>query len=303
MKRVVVLELPGMLETSVSLSRDVIRTANRIAEALHQPVPFALETVSQPGSSAVMPDLLIVPGLGCSDASGVATTLESPLGRAAVESISAAYAGGAVVASSCAGVALLAEAGILDGRQAATSWFLRPALARRYPRVRFVADAIIVDDGQCVTGGAAMAQGELMLALTLRYAGAEIADLCARYLLLDNRRSQQPYISISALAVADGLLAKADAWVRDNLQRAFSMSELADAIGTTQWTLARRLKRTFGISTSRFVQQIRAEEASRRLAQGARFDEAAYAVGFADPSALRRLLGRLQAGFAKPRRT
>lgn len=65
--------------------------------------------------------------------------------------------------------------------------------------------------------------------------------------------------------------------------------------GTTQWTLARRFQRVCGLSPSRFVQQLRAEEASRRLAQGARFDETAYAVGFSDPSALRRMLKRLAA--------
>ncbi|MBS2017428.1 MAG: AraC family transcriptional regulator [Deltaproteobacteria bacterium] len=64
----------------------------------------------------------------------------------------------------------------------------------------------------------------------------------------------------------------------------------------SSWTLARRLQRVCGLSPSRFVQQLRAEEASRRLARGARFDETAYAVGFSDPSALRRMLGRLEAG-------
>lgn len=295
MKRVVILELPGMLATSLSLTRDVLGTANRVALALKQPAPFEWENWLYRSDAAAKPDLLIVPGLGCTDASELAAALESPTVREAVRTIATLHAAGTVVASSCAGVALLAEAGVLDGRRAATSWFLRPAMVQRYPRVRFIEGAMLIDDGRCVTGGAALAQGEVMLTLVLRHAGAEVANLCARYLLLDNRRSQQPYVSISALALSDELLARADAWARINLARPFSMDELAEAAGTTQWTLARRFQRVCGLSPSRFVQQLRAEEASRRLAQGARFDETAYAVGFSDPSALRKMLKRLTA--------
>jgi AraC-like DNA-binding protein len=43
-----------------------------------------------------------------------------------------------------------------------------------------------------------------------------------------------------------------------------------------------------------FVNHIRREEALRLLAGGSRFDQAAYAVGYSDPSALRRLLGRVR---------
>ncbi|KAI9018954.1 hypothetical protein DFJ74DRAFT_200207 [Hyaloraphidium curvatum] len=62
------------------------------------------------------------------------------------------------------------------------SWFLHPTLARRYPDVRFVPDAMVVDDGSCLTGAAAMAQGDVMLALVRRVASPEIADLTARCL-------------------------------------------------------------------------------------------------------------------------
>jgi transcriptional regulator GlxA family with amidase domain len=133
-----------------------------------------------------------------------------------------------------------------------------------------------------------------MLAVVRRFAGPDVAAMCARYLLLDVRRSQQPYVAIAALALGDAQLARADAWIRSQVGRTFALDELAAAVGSTPWTLARRFQRVCGMSPSRYVQQVRAEEARRRLAEGARFEEAAYAVGFADPSALRRLLRRLE---------
>lgn len=295
MPRVSVVSLPGMLATSVSLTHDVLQTANRIAVALRRPAPFDLAPpLSEPehGQEA----LCIVPGLGCTDEDELDLLLSTRQARSVVQRLAKVHAAGAMMASSCAGVALLAEAGLLDGRRAATSWFLLPALAQRYPEVRFVKGAMLIEDGRCLTGGAALAQGEVMLALTARYAGPDVADLCARYLLLDNRRSQQPYVSAAALILSDELLVQAERWVRAHLSHPFRLADLAEALGTTPWTLARRFQRVCGTSPSRFVQQLRAEEAGRRLALGARFDETAYALGYSDPSAMRRMLKRLGNG-------
>lgn len=295
MPRVSIVSLPAMLATSVSLTHDVLRTANRIAMALRRPAPFVLApALSEPGPGEEA--LWIVPGLGCTDAHELEALLSTRPVRSTVQRLARAHAAGALVASSCAGVALLAEAGLLHGRRATTSWFLRPALAQRYPEVRFVEGAMLIEDGRCLTGGAALAQGEVMLALTARFAGPDVADLCARYLLLDNRRSQQPYVSAAALILSDELLIQAERWVRAHLSRPFRLAELAEGLGTNPWTLARRFQRVCGTSPSRFVQQLRAEEARRRLAQGARFDETAYALGYSDPSAMRRMLKRLSSG-------
>src|SRR5262249_23025394 len=52
------------------------------------------------------------------------------------------------VCSVCVGSFLLAEAGILDGRRAATHWKHAPLLASSYPAVTVEPDAIFVRDGR-----------------------------------------------------------------------------------------------------------------------------------------------------------
>ena len=131
-----------------------------------------------------------------------------------------------------------------------------------------------------------------MLALVARLAGFEIADLTARYLLLDNRRSQADSRLVRPLVAGDPLLAEAERWARARLSKGFSIPDLAAAVGTTSRTLARRLVQACGMSPIAFVNHIRREEALNLLAGGNRFDQVAYAVGYSDASALRRLLGR-----------
>ena len=50
------------------------------------------------------------------------------------------------IGSVCSGAYVLAEAGVLDGRRAATHWRRTDDFRRRYPRVRVEADAIFVRD-------------------------------------------------------------------------------------------------------------------------------------------------------------
>lgn len=298
MHRVELIEFPESLACSVALTRDLIRTANRIALTLGHAPPFAGSEGRVASRAGTPPGVLILPGMGCIDEAELTRFLASAAAQRAVERVRAAAAAGALLVSSCAGVALLAEAGVLDGRRATTSWFLMPVLARRYPRVRFLPADMVVEDGPCLTGGAALAQGDVMLALLRRIASPSVADLTGRYLLLDQRRSQTPYLSVSALAGNDPLLQRAEAWIRGNLPRAFDVAELAAALGLTPWTLARRVRATTGLSPTRMVDRLRADEARRRLAGGERIGEIARDLGYTDPSALRRLLKR--AGAAAP---
>ena len=53
--------------------------------------------------------------------------------------------------SICTGAFVLAEAGLLDGRWAATHWLHAGMLAQRYPAVRVDADVLYIDEGRVLT--------------------------------------------------------------------------------------------------------------------------------------------------------
>lgn len=138
-----------------------------------------------------------------------------------------------------------------------------------------------------------MAQMDLMLAVVGRFAGPSLAKACASYLLLDERRSQVPFMAITYLSGHDPRIARAEKWVRDNIARDFTIDELAEAIGLAPRTFARRIAAACGVSPIQFVQRIRLETA-RSLLETTRLsvEQIARQVGYAEASTLRRLIRR-----------
>ena len=278
-------------------THDVMATANRISGTEKRALPFEVSTIRcgprRNSAELRRAELIITPGLGTASADELDGKLKSPACRRAAGMLAEAFESGAALAASCASTFLLAETGLLDGRRATTTWWLAPVFRRRYPKVDLVTDQIVVADWPIATGGAAMAQMDLMLAVVSRFAGPNLAKACANHLLLDERRSQAPFMAVTYLAGQNPSMAKAESWVRANIARDFGMDELAEAVALAPRTFARRVAATCGITPIQFVQRIRVETA-RYLLETTRLsvDEIARKVGYAEPSTLRRLIRR-----------
>jgi len=292
MVRVGVFAGSRVMATSLAVTTDVLGAANRVCEQLGRPQPFHV----QQGAGSVREaagslDCLIVPGLGVVSQSELERALASDEGRLAIETIRMTHG---VVASSCASSFLVAESGVLNGRRATTSWFLAPLFAQRYPAFRLDADQVVAEDGPVITGGAAMAQMDVMLRVVGRFAGEDVARLCARYLLADERRSQAGYVTLSSFTASDASLLKAEAWIRANLSRGeVTVDEIAGVCGLHPKTFYRRLLAVTGLAPSRFVQRVRLEVATDLLRDTQlSVEEVAMRVGYADASTLRRIVRR-----------
>lgn len=296
MARAIVLDLPGRMDSSFAITLDALRTANLLSRGSGRAEPFAIVVVKtgRPVRETFGPDdIVIVPGLGAITEEALDIRLSSPPVRRAMALLKAARQAGATLAASCASTFVLAEAGLLAGRRATTTWWLAPIFRRRYPDVTLMTEQIVVADWPVATAGAAMAQMDLMLAIIAKVGGARLAGTAARYLLLDARRSQAPYMAITFLAGQDDRVARAESWLRDNLDRDVAMDDLAAAAGLTPRTFARRLTAVCGLSPVRFAQRVRTEVAVTLLqTTSLGFDEIARRVGYAEPSTLRRLIKR-----------
>jgi transcriptional regulator GlxA family with amidase domain len=236
------------------------------------------------------PDWVVLPAPGTKMPEPLLQALARRDAREAMEQLHTWHARGARIAAACIGGFLLAESGLLDGHEATTTWWLGPLFRQRYPAVQLDETRMLVPSGDFVTAGAAM--GHLELALWLvRQASPALADLAARYLLVDSRPSQAPYMIPVHLAQADPLVQRFEQWARGRLHEGFSLEAAADALATSKRTLQRRIEAVLGKSPLSYFQDLRVERAVHLLRTSHQDIEAIAAeVGYADGVTLRTLL-------------
>lgn len=84
------------------------------------------------------------------------------------------------VASVCTGAALLARAGLLDGRRATSNKAVFSWVRTQGPRVLWVPEARWVEDGRCWTSSGVSAGIDMALAMVARFVGGQEAEALAR---------------------------------------------------------------------------------------------------------------------------
>jgi transcriptional regulator GlxA family with amidase domain len=202
------------------------------------------------------------------------------------------WQGGAVLATYGAGSFLLGEAGLLDGRVAATSWWLERQFRERYPRARLETSELIVDDERIVSAGAAALLLYLVVKLIERFMSPGIALRTVRATQIDlGHAVHSPYLHERYEAGRDDPLVNAARYrMQQSLAQAPAVAALAAELGISQSTLIRRFKRTLGVSPQMFLQGLRVE-AARQWLETSRLplDEIIARVGYSDVSSFTRL--------------
>lgn len=236
------------------------------------------------------PDWVIVPALNTGRPELLVPALERRDVGQAKERLREWHAAGARIGASCIGTFLLAETGLLDRKEATTTWWLAPLFRQRYPNVLLDESRMLVPSDLGATAGAAM--GHLDLALWLiRQASPELSLLVSRYLLADLRSLQAAFIIPNHLAQADPLIQRFERWARDHLKEGFSLQQAADALATSARTLQRRCEAVLGKSPLSYFQDLRVERAQGLLrGTGLDIDAIAAEVGYVDGATLRTLL-------------
>jgi transcriptional regulator GlxA family with amidase domain len=308
--RLHVLALPGAMDSALGTVLDVANTANRLStQAGRRPV-FDVRPVAASASALSLAsglrlsglqrlepcgkrDVLVLPGANHATPADVLRWLATPAVRKAVAWVAAAHGAGATVYAGCVGTFVAAESGILAGARATTTWWLAPTFSQRYPTVQLEPRRVLVDAGTVTTAGAAFAHADLMLALVQRCVSAELARLCARYLLLDTRRVQAGYPLLGRVVREDSFAARAERWALAHLATAFTAEHWAEALHVSTRTLARRIRVATGLTPLQFVQRLRVDRALHLLeSSAAPVETVAAQVGYADATALRRLTQR-----------
>jgi AraC family transcriptional regulator, transcriptional activator FtrA len=184
---------------------------------------------------------------------------EQPAGAevpaAVVAAVRRAHRRGARVVGLCSGAFVLAAAGLLDGRRAATHWARAAELAARFPRVRVDAAVLYVDHGDVATSGGAAAAVDLCLHLVSRDQGAAYAMRVARQMVMPPHREgcQLQYAELPTSGPVPDSLAPLLEWLAGRLDRPVSVAEMAAHLQVSPRTLTRRFTGQLGISPGRWL--------------------------------------------------
>ncbi|WP_235726027.1 GlxA family transcriptional regulator [Gordonia tangerina] len=174
------------------------------------------------------------------------------------------------VASVCTGAGILAGAGLLDHRRAATHWNHAGYLAQRFPDVTFDPVPIFVQDGDTYTSAGVTSALDLTLSFIEADAGAALARDVARdlvtYLQRPGNQAQMSVFTTAPVPMHSVVRRVVD-HVTTHLDADLSPTVLAHHVGLSERHLTRLFTEEVGLTAGRFVRRVRAEAAANLLVE------------------------------------
>jgi transcriptional regulator GlxA family with amidase domain len=202
---------------------------------------------------------------------------------------------GALVASACTGVGILAAAGLLDGRKATTHWAFADEYRRRFPKVDWQPQLRITDDGGVLCGAGVYASIDLALYIVEKMCDREIATQCAKALILQMPRTFQTSFAVlpNGRDHGDAVIRRAEDWLHDRYADSIDLDGLARVLAVTRRTFLRRFKAATGETPLTYLQLVRVAAAKRMLEEDRMtVQEVSIAVGYEDVAFFRDLFKR-----------
>ncbi len=205
------------------------------------------------------------------------------------------HARGAYIAGICSGVAFLAEAGLLNGKQATTHWAVADAMRELYPKVHWRPDHFVTEDRRLLCSGGVYASLDVSLYLVEKFCGHEVALQCAKSLLIGMPRSRQSGYAVIPLTRPhdDEPINQIERFLHTHLSEDISIESLAARAGMGVRNFIRRFKGATGRLPRAYIQMLRIWAAKDMLEHGATsVQSVSLKVGYEDVTFFRALFKR-----------
>ncbi len=170
----------------------------------------------------------------------------------------------------CTGVYGVAPTGLLNGREVTTHWRFARDLARRFPRLKIDHRKPFVQDGPYYTTTGLNGGVNLSLAMIQEDYGPYVAQSVEQELALRLTKEDQEELPADAAPVDNHPIDRFSdlvAWVIRNLHADLSVEVLARRACMCPSHFSKVFKSVFGEPPSDFVQNLRLNEARRRLSK------------------------------------
>lgn len=199
-------------------------------------------------------------------------------------------------AALCTGSFVLAAAGQLEGRRAATHWNYADRLQRLFPKVVVDADAIFIQDGSLWTSAGVTAAIDLALAFVEQDFGRDIALKVARDMVMYLKRpggQSQFSTMLTGQMTGSSRMGDIRTWVDMHFDQPLTLNDMAAQAGLSVRSFSRTFAAEVGDSPMAYLEGLRCERAKTLLLDtDLPLKTVAYRAGFRSDEQMRKVFRR-----------
>lgn len=204
-----------------------------------------------------------------------------------------ARAAGSQIVGLCLGTFVLAYAGLLDGRQAATHWEYEDVFRTLFPQVHLNLNALYVEDDSLITSAGTAAALDCCLHVIRQRLGSQVANQIARRMVTPPHRDggQAQFIEQSIPRnTADNRMNMLLDYMQRNLQLPHDIDSLAHMASMSRRTLTRHFSKATSMSVVEWLTVTRLYRSQELLeSQEIPVEQVAGHVGFQSTVTFRQL--------------
>jgi AraC family transcriptional activator FtrA len=218
-------------------------------------------------------DTLVVPGWGAEN-KHVRLDLAEQIVKFAEQ--------GKRIVSFCSGSFLLAQLGLLNGKQATTHWRYGALFEQRFPDVDYVNDVLYTQQQNLFCSAGSASALDLGLEIVRQDYGHQMANQIARRLVISPHRSggQAQYVE-TPITKQSGLFAKTLDWAISNINKPLMVEDLAKQANMSRRSFDRHFRHSIGASPKSWLNQQRVLLAKQVLeSEKISIEQLAAKVGF-----------------------
>jgi transcriptional regulator GlxA family with amidase domain len=174
------------------------------------------------------------------------------------------YENGVSITSICMGAFVLAEAGLLDGKNCTTHFKKTKALQEKYPKIRVIENILFTEQNGIYTSAGIASGIDLTLHIIEKLKGSHFAHLVARELVVFSRRSGNDTQESEFLKFRNHIhsgIHKVQDYIYENIARKNNLFDLAELAAMSERNFTRTFKKETGITVIDYINVVRRAKA------------------------------------------
>lgn len=196
-----------------------------------------------------------------------------------------------IIAAICVGTFILAETGLLNGKEATTHWLYADTLKKKFPKIIVNKSKLLVDNETLITSGGIMSWVDIGLYIVEKFFGHHIMLKTTQFMNVDPPRDlQNQYMSFfPKLDHNDTAILKAQYWLMNADIHDINVKNLVIQSGLEERTFLRRFKKATKLLPKNYIQNFCIEYAKGLLeTTDMPIEQISWNLGYANSSSFRK---------------